>query len=401
MTESAGRQEGSSSAKGADPSGLSPWVDAILLAARHLDVRTSPELVRSAAAWSKSIDKDQGILDVAYASGLSAQFVDLPAGKVTAEMLPVLVPVGETYVGVIIGILDGDLTLQFAVEGSLVERTIPVEKVARKGRVRVLTVHAREAAQDGRLDSYLRQTSQSWLRNVLLRNWPVILEVGAGSLFANLIGIATSLFAMQVWDRVVPARSIDTLWVLASGVALALILEFLISMARISISDHFGKDVDLKLSAMFFARTLDIRNDARPRSPGTLISQLRDMDQVREFLTSTTIGVLIDLPFVVIFLLIIWVLGGYLVYVPLAAIPLIVIPGILAQIPLSKLSQQGLAEGALRNAILMESIYRVEDIKSLQAESRFRSLWDRVNQVSGQISLRQRHLAALLERFRF
>lgn len=385
--------------KSAKPSSLQSWVDAMLLAARHIGIRTSPELVRNAAAWSKSIGKDQAILDIAYSAGLSAQFIELPAGKVTPEMLPVLMPVGDTYVGLVTGVSDNKITVQFGVEGSLVERIISVDKVERKGKVRVLAVRARELAQDARLDSYMRQKPKTWLRNVLLHNWRVLVEVGMGSLFANLIGIATSLFAMQVWDRVVPARSFDTLWVLVSGVAIALTLEFIISTSRMGISDHFGKDADLKLSSMFFARAMDIRNDARPRSPGTLIAQLRDLDQVREFLTSSTIGVLIDLPFVAIFLFIIWLLGGWLVLVPLAAIPLIILPGIFAQLPLSKLSQQGLAEAAIRNAILMESIYRAEDIKVLQAESRFRALWERVNQVSGQISLKQRHLAGMLMNF--
>ncbi|PFW69392.1 type I secretion system permease/ATPase, partial [Bacillus sp. AFS075960] len=119
--------------------------------------------------------------------------------------------------------------------------------------------------------------------------------------------------------------------------------------------------------AMFFARVLDIRNDARPRSPGTLVAQLRDLERLRELLTSSTMGVLIDIPFVVTFLFIIWMLGGPLAFVPLAAIPLLILPGVFAQIPLAKLSNQGLAESAMRNAILMESIYRAEDIKALQA----------------------------------
>ena len=80
-----------------------------------------------------------------------------------------------------------------------------------------------------------------------------MVDLGLGSLVGNLLAIGTSLFAMQVWDRVVPARSINTLWVLASGVALALVLELLIRTARVSIADHFGKNADLKLSAMFFA----------------------------------------------------------------------------------------------------------------------------------------------------
>jgi len=81
-----------------------------------------------------------------------------------------------------------------------------------------------------------------------------------------------------------------------------MVLEFCLRMARVAVTDHFGKQADLRLSSMFFSRTLNIRNDARPRSPGTLISQLRDLDQMRELLTSSTLGVLIDLPFVAVFL---------------------------------------------------------------------------------------------------
>ncbi|MGC4026066.1 MAG: ABC transporter transmembrane domain-containing protein [Mesorhizobium sp.] len=263
----------------------------------------------------------------------------------------------------------------------------------------MLVISARDQAQDDRLESYLRQKPEGWLRHLLLKNWGIFVELGAASLFANLIGVATSLFAMQVWDRVVPARSIETLWVLASGVAFALAIEFVIRIARVELTDHFGKDADLKLSLMFFARALDIRNDARPRSPGTLISQLRDLDQVREFFTSTTIGVLIDVPFVFAFLFIMWLLGGYLVLVPIAAIPFIVIPGILAQLPLARLSREGLEEGAIRNAILMESIYRAEDVKILQAEARFRSVWERVNRKGSEIGLKQRKLGASLVQF--
>ena len=103
-----------------------------------------------------------------------------------------------------------------------------------------------------------------------------------------------------------------------------------------------------------------------------------------------------DIPFVVTFLFIIWMLGGTIVLVPLAAIPLVVIPALIAQVPLAKLSQEGMSELALRNAILMELMYRIEDIKSLQAELRFRRLWDETNQVAAAIGMRQRTLAALL-----
>ena len=380
---------------------ISRWTDAILLAARHLGVTVSPELARQSAAWAGHGrgDDEQAILDITLSAGLAGTFVKTSVSDLAPVMLPALVAVGDKHVGVITALAEGSATVLLMVGGQMVERSVPLEELEQKGGQRLLIVRQRETARVSRLDGYLGQRSRSWLRDIFTSNWNILLVLGAGSLFGNLLAIATSLFAMQVWDRVVPARSTNTLWVLAIGVALALLLEWTIRTTRISIADHFGKQADLKLSAMFFARVLDIRNDARPRSPGTLISQLRDLEQVRELLTSSTLGVLIDLPFVITFLFIIWGLGGSLVFVPLAAIPLLILPGILIQYPLAKLASQGLQESALRNALLMESIYRVEDIKSLQAEARFRSLWNNANRVSGEIGLKQRFLAGLLVNF--
>ncbi|UUT23019.1 type I secretion system permease/ATPase [Pseudomonas sp. T8] len=372
------------------------WVDAILLASRHLGIASSPELVRSASAWEEGSDAEQAIVGIAHAAGLAAQFVDIQSSAISRVMLPALVAVDDNCIGMIVAVSEGRATIRFSVNNQTIERSLLLNHIGTQGKHRLLLVRERESVRDGRLDTYLAQKPKSWLRGIFTSNWRTLVELGLGSFFGNLLAIATSLFAMQVWDRVVPARSIHTLWVLASGVALALILEMLIRTARVSIADRFGKEADLKLSAMFFARVLDIRNDARPRSPGTLISQLRDLEQLRELLTSSTMGVLIDLPFIVTFLFIIWVLGGPLVYVPLAAIPLLLLLGLLAQIPLARLSREGLSETALRNAVLMEAIYRAEDIKILQAEPRFRNLWNKVNSVTGDIGLKQRFLAGML-----
>lgn len=378
------------------------WTGALLLAARHLDVKLSPETLRNTSNWAVGETPDHAILDTARSAGLSAQFVELPPRHIRPEHLPALLQLDDRRIGVIVEADKAGLRIAFPVDQSQVTRNLTFDQLesgSQTGRLRLLLVEEREQRLDTRLESYFRVRAKSWLTGLLTANWPILLAMAVGSLFGNLLAIATSLFAMQVWDRVVPARSLNTLWVLAAGVAMALLLEFILRTVRASLTDHFGKSADLKLSDMFFARMLDIRNDARPRSPGTLISQLRDLDQLRELLTSSTVGVLIDMPFVFAFLFVIYLLGGPLVLVPLAAIPLLLIPGLLAQIPLARHSRSGLTEAALRNAILMESIYRVEDIKTLQAEPRFRALWHRVNKVSGEISLKQRHIGTLIINF--
>jgi ATP-binding cassette subfamily C protein LapB len=375
-----------------------PWVGAVILAARRLGVACSPESVRNASVWGKGND-EQDVVDVAFAAGLAGQFADVRIRDMAKIVLPALVSIPTGQVGVIVSIASGEATLQFLVGDKIVERNLPFGEIAASGSLRLLLLSENRRVRDERENTFLAESDKAWLRNIFANNWGIFIELGLGSLFGNLLAIATSLFAMQVWDRVVPARSLNTLWVLASGVALALLLELMIRTARAGLADKFGKQADLKLSAMFFSRLLDIRNDARPRSPGTLIAQLRDMEQLRELLTSSTMGVLIDLPFVAAFLFIIWLLGGPLVYVPLCAIPLLVVPGLIAQVPLARMANEGLNEASLRNAILMEAIYRVEDIKVLQAEPRFRNLWNKVNKVSGEIGLRQKFLSGLLVNF--
>ena len=378
---------------------MGKWVDVLLLAARQLNIPVSNELVRNAAKWSKGAQKDETIVDIALSCGLAATFVEVEPTAISSVMMPAILQIdGElgllTAKDGAVGIVD------FVVDNNVFRKRIAFDTFTHgKQKIHLLVLERHLSVHDDRLDEYLQKKPKSWFKGLFVSNWPIFLQLGLGSLVGNLLAIGTSLFAMQVWDRVVPGRSTNTLWVLASGVALALLLEFILKTTRVAVTDHFGKQADLKLSAMFYARVLNIRNDARPRSPGTLISQLRDLDQMRELLTSTTLGVLIDLPFVVSFLFIIWLIGGYVVLVPIAAIPFIVLPGIFAQIPLAKLSNQGLEESAMRNAILMESIYRAEEIKLLQAEPRFRRLWGEVNKVSGNISLKQREIASMLMNF--
>lgn len=382
----------------ASPFHASKWSDILLLAARQLGVSSSPELVRNASTWAKNENPDQAVIDIASASGLSATFIEIDPQSLSRTMVPCVIEIGREL-GLVTSFDDKQVLVHFVVNNHSYEKHIPFDRLFKAGKRRFLLLDRYEVIRDGRLDRYLEEKPESWLRGIFTSNWSVLVQLGLGSLFGNLLAIGTSLFAMQVWDRVVPARSTHTLWVLASGVALAMILEFVLRMTRVSVTDYFGKQADLKLSGMFFSRVLNIRNDARPRSPGTLIAQLRDLDQMREMLTSSTLGVLIDLPFVLAFLFIIWLLGGFLVVVPIAAIPLIILPGILAQIPLGKLANTGMEDAALRNAILMESIYRAEDIKLLQAEPRFRKIWNEVNKNSGEISLRQRKWAAMLMHF--
>lgn len=151
------------------------------------------------------------------------------------------------------------------------------------------------------------------------------------SLVANVLALAAMIFSMQVYDRVVPAQSYPTLWVLFAGVMMAILFEFCMRMVRTHLSDVIGKRADLRISDRVFGHALRLKNNVRSKSTGSFISQIRELESVRELITSTTIGAVADLPFFLLFVFILWMIGGWLVLVVLLALPLLVIPGLLVQ----------------------------------------------------------------------
>lgn len=201
---------------------------------------------------------------------------------------------------------------------------------------------------------------------------------------------------MQVYDRVIPSQSFNTLWVLFAGVLFALFIEMVLKVTRSHLADSIGKKIDMQMSSMFYSKSLKLKNSARPASSGIFISQLREMEQVRELLTSTTVVAMVDIPFIVIFICVIYSIGNYLAIPALIAVPLIIIPGLLIQKPSSKLSKAGLRESVIKNSLLVETIEGLDDIKLTQSENKFLNTWNQCTQVSSEIALRQRHLSCLL-----
>jgi ATP-binding cassette subfamily C protein LapB len=253
-----------------------------------------------------------------------------------------------------------------------------------------------KSVPDARVDEYIKPYESSWFWSIVLRDWKRYIDVMFGSMIANILALATVVFSMNVYDRVIPAQSIPTLWVLAGGVLIAAIFEFSLRVARIYLSDIIGKRADLRISDRVFGHALRIKNSERSKSTGTFISQIRELEGVRELVTSTTISAIADLPFFLLFLGIFWLIGDNLFWVMLLVVPLMILPGILAQKPLAKLASEGMREGAIRNAMLVEAVQGIEDIKLLRAEARFQNQWNHMNESSADVSMRQRKIVGVM-----
>lgn len=249
---------------------------------------------------------------------------------------------------------------------------------------------------DGRAGKFAQVEGRHWFFDTLKRHRRDYLEVALAALMANLLAVGSALFAMQVYDRVVPTGAFDTLWILASGVCLALLFEAVLRILRAHLLDTLGKRLDLKLSSQLFERVLNTRLAAKPPSLGAFSTQIREFESVREFFTSSSAAVISDLPFVLVFLALIALLGGPIVFVPMTAILLILLPGILSQRKLAALSRSNLREGAVKNAILLESIENMETLKAGRGEGRALHMWENLTAELAGTASRTATLAATL-----
>ncbi len=214
-----------------------------------------------------------------------------------------------------------------------------------------------------------------WLTGTIGGYWRSYTRVALAAVFINLLAIASPIFTMNVYDRILPNKAVSTLWVLALGVTAAIFFDLLLKTARAALIDHAGRQADLKISYLLFEKVLNTSLAARPLSTGEYASRVSQYEFVREFFTSNTISVLIDTVFVFMFLFVIYLISGWLVVVPSVAFLASVVVGLVAQHRIGKRVAASMNEASQRQALLIESISTVETIKSLQAEAYLLRKW--------------------------
>jgi ATP-binding cassette, subfamily C, bacterial LapB len=371
-----------------------PWLQAVLNIAKHYRIEISEERIRLQLDWNTNLSATDILNVITRQVGMSFRQSEFSMDLLNPWLLPVIVELSNGQVAVLEKAdSDGNVSLQFSADQGLAQ-TYPIE-LLKEHILQVYIIRPEKSIPDARVDEYIKPYEENWFWSIVLKDWKRYLDIMFASLMANILALATILFSMNVYDRVIPAQSIPTLWVLAGGVLIAAIFELCIRVARLILSDIIGKRADLKISDRVFGHALRIKNKERSKSTGTFISQIRELEGVRDLVTSTTISAIADLPFFLLFLVIFWIIGGNLFWVIILVVPVMILPGILIQKPLAKLAKEGMREGAIRNAMLVEAVQGIEDIKQLRAESRFQNQWNHMNDVAASISMRQRKLVGI------
>ncbi|MDD1969237.1 type I secretion system permease/ATPase [Pseudomonas putida] len=235
----------------------------------------------------------------------------------------------------------------------------------------------------------------AWFRDTLkLSRW-LYSDAILASLMINLLGLMVPLFVMQTYDRVVPNQATSTLWVLAIGLLIGTGFELTLRLVRAHLLDQAGKKTDVILSATLFERITGMSMKARPASIGGFAQSIHDFQGLREFLTAVTLTSIIDLPFAVLMLAVIGLLGGWLVVIPLVAFPVTILFAWIIQMRLRDTVERSLALGAERQALLVETLGGLETLKACGAESERQHKWESTHGALTRLDSHARDLSAL------
>lgn len=237
----------------------------------------------------------------------------------------------------------------------------------------------------------LAPRSSHWFWAVVLDNQRLYRDALLAAVLINVFALAMPLFSMNVYDRVVPNNAVETLWVMAVGILLVLVFNFVLTTARAYVVDTASKRVDVKLSAQIMERVLDLRMESRPSSVGAFAANLRSFESVRDFIASASLTTLVDLPFVLLFVLVLAWISPWMIIPAVVAIVLVLLVSFIAQARMEKLTLQTFQAASQRNALLVESLTNLEAVKSLNAQSGVQRQWEESTQfiayVGGQIKL--------------
>jgi len=323
-------------------------------------------------------------------AGLTARIVRKPAAEIAPGLLPAILLLNDRRACVMLERLpNGGARVRFPEAGESADE-LSADELAAVYTGLICFVRPRFRFE-ARAPQVKALKASHWFWGTVFENWRLYRDTLLAALVVNLFALAIPMFSMTVYDRVVPNHAVETLWVLAIGAILVLCFDFMLRTLRAYIVDTAGKRIDVQLSARIMERVLGLRMDSRPASVGSFAANLRAFEGVRDFIASATVTTLIDLPFVLLFLLVMVWISPWLLVPPLVGMLAVLFVTLVSQDKMHELTETTYRASAQRNATLVESLVGLETLKTLSAESVVQRHWERatlfIAQVSGRLKL--------------
>jgi len=333
-------------------------------------------------------------LRAAVRQGFKAEALERPLTEIQDEVLPVVL------------ILEGNKACVLTERQTSTKYSIhfPGEKkenqiVTREKLEKLHTGHVIYLKPVSALGSHSEavssNTPKAWFWATVKESWWTYIQVMIAAILINSFAIASPLFVMNVYDRVLPNNAVETGWVLAGGVATVFLLDFLLRNLRAIFIDHAGKRADVVIACRIFDHLLDMRLSHRPASAGSMASTMREFESVRDFFTSATLASFIDLPFAFVFVFVITLISWQVGILVLVAVFVVLIMSLFVQLPLARVAERALAQTEHKHGVLVEAINGLETIKVVGAAGRMRALWENLVGLTAETAQQNRFVTNL------
>lgn len=368
-------------------------LDCLILLAKLEGIVTSRHAVTSGLPLEGGALTPDHFIRAANRAGVAALLVQRDLRKLSPNVLPTILLLEEGKACVLTG-LDHELGLAFIEHPDSDEQfqvSLDELELVYTGQ---LFLTRRMQQFDDRSPKIFKEQGDHWFWGVIKNSRQIYRDVLIASFLVNLFVLAQPLFVMNIYDRVVPNSAFETLWALAIGIFIVYLFEFSLKSLRSYFLELAARRADIILSSQLFEKVLGIRQAHRPASIGAFANRLHEFDSIRNFVTSSTLLTLIDLPFVILFISVIAWLGGWLALIPLLLIPVAAAISWRAHNKVRPAVENVMRASSKKNATLVESLVGVETIKSLGAEGKVQKDWEQSVGYLAQWGLQARKISA-------
>lgn len=307
----------------------------------------------------------------------SARLVKRSLNQLPSGLLPAILMLSGERACVLFEVRESNCLVQFPEANSPVE----ISREELQALYTGLACFVRPQFRfEKRNETGVKTRSGHWFWSAVMENRRLYRDAIVAALLINVFAMAMPLFTMNVYDRVVPNNAVETMWVLAVGIGLVLVFNYVLTTIRAYVVDTASKRIDVQLSAQIMERVLDLRMENRPASVGSFAANLRAFESVRDFIASASLTTLVDLPFIFLFLGVLAWISPYMLIPPVVAIVLVLIVSLAAQTRMEQLTVQTFQAAAQRNATLIEALSGLESVKTLNAQGRIQRKYEGATQ---------------------
>ncbi len=356
-----------------DAQKVDPLLSCLVFLTGHFGHAKSAQAITSGLAYD---EKDMGpslFCEAAGKIGLKAKIVQRDKIKsISAPVLPAVLVLKNAQACVLLKLSKDEHSALIWSPETGAERSVKLTDLKQSYSGYAIFVHPRPEFTDADAP-HAKDANRHWFWGPMWDARDIYIKVGIAAILINLFALTSPIFMMNIYNRVLPNQAMETGWVLAVGAITVFVFDFIMKTLRGYFIDLAGRRVDVIAARRIYDQLMNMKLAGRPKSSGAFANMLRDFDSVRDFTTSATLTGLVDLPFTVLFLLVIWLLGGSVAIMLFGMIVVVMAIGYLLQIPLRNYVRKASKSAEAKHGLLVETIAGLETIKAIGADGRLRA----------------------------